>query len=751
MSSTVSKHVWPAMVAVALGCAGTARAQQSGAPQYAAPSGLEEIVVTAQKRSENLQQVPISITAFNATALENERVVNINDLAGLAPNLQIAQGDPAPGSTNPAISIRGIESNTNDVGAEDSPVAIYMDGVYLARAVGAVFDLADIERIEVLEGPQGTLYGRNAVAGAINIITQEPKGVFSAKQDLSGGNYGEFRTRTRIDLPAWNGLSVSATFLHSQNDGYVHNLGAGQTWDFRAATNGHLGIETSPSTLGSSDINAVFVAIKFRPPAIDDLTLNYKFDYSDQHNVPNGQQPVAVYAPASAIYALQPPGFRPIISYGPAYTVNNPFATDNPSTIWGQSLTIDYDVDDWLKLKSLTAYRSVQVTDTNQLDGGNNLRLFGQPYGIILATEFVDQHELSQEVDLNLSTKLVDATAGVYYFHEGSANYVNEIIFETIPGHTPGPANVSQSNQNYNVSVFGQATLHILDGLDLTGGLRYSTDDRATTDLTPDGFTGDSVHHRVDWLAQLAYHFAPDIMAYGKISTGYISGGNYNGVAFEPETITTAEAGLKADLLDKRLRTNASVYWSDLRNYQQFTLTPSVCGRAGQCIFNFGATHIFGGEAQISAVPTDHVVLDASLGYTHQLPQSNPATVPPVPAIFTPLVSLHVGAEYDFDELWGAEPSIRVEAQYASDIHWGPITGITQDYRTPSHWLVNARATLAEIPVEAATLKVSLWGKNIFDKRYVSYADPDQISGLGVSTAAVGPPATFGVDVSLKY
>ncbi len=748
MAPRASRQFRFAAIAAGLGVAAAAQAQTPAAPT---PPGLEEIVVTAQKRSENLQQVPISITALNAAALENSRVENLNDLGGLAPNMQVAQGAPAAGSTNPSISIRGIESNVNDVGAEDSPVAIYMDGVYLARAVGAVFDLADIERIEVLEGPQGTLYGRNAVGGAINVITQEPKGVFSAKQDLSGGNYGEFRSRTRVDFPEFQGFSAAVTFLHSQNDGYVKNLGAGQTWDFRTATNGHLGIETSPATLGSSDTNAIFVALKYQPPSLDNLTFNYKFDYSSQNDVPNGQQLTSVYAPATGIYAFQPPGFRPIISFGPTYTVNNPFATDNPSIIFGQSLTIDYAVNDWLKLKSLTAYRSVQVTDTNQLDGGNNLMVAGNPFGIVLATEFVDQHELTQEVDLNATTEMIDVTAGIYYFHEGSANYVNEIIFSPIPNHTPGPSNVSQSNQNQNVSVFGQGTLHILDGLDLTAGLRYSNDDRATTDLTPDGFSGDSIHHRVDWLAQLAYHFTPDVMAYGKVSTGYISGGNYNGVAFQPETITTAEAGVKADLLGKRLRTNGSIYWSDFRNYQQFTLTPSVCGVAGQCIFNFGATHIFGGELQVSALPMDHVVLDGSLGYTHQLPQASPPSVPPVPAIFSPLVNLRFGGEYDFGEFWGGQPSIRVDAQYVTDVHWGPIVGLTHDYTTPAHWVVNARATLADIPVNSATLKVSLWGKNIFDERYVSYADPDQLSGLGVSTAAVAPPATFGVDVTLKY
>jgi iron complex outermembrane recepter protein len=594
------------LAAVTAGFMHGARAQQV-APPSGSP-GLEEIVVTAQKRSENLQQVPISITALDAATLADERVESINDLMGLAPNMQVAQGAPAAGPTNPNIAIRGIESNVNDVGAEDSPIAIYLDGVYLARAVGAVFDVADIERIEVLEGPQGTLYGRNAVGGAINVITQEPKGVFGVKQDLSGGNYGEFRTRTRLDLPEAAGLSASITFLHSENGGYVHNVGAGQTWNFATATNGHLGIETSPSMLGSSDTNAVFVALKYQPPALDNLTINYKFDYSDENDVPNGQQLVAVYAPATAIYGLQPPGFRPIVSYSPSYTVNNPFATENPSTIWGQSLTIDYTVNDWLKLKSLTGYRSLQVTDTNQLDGGNNLMLGGQPYGLIVATEFADQHELSEELDANLTTSFVDATAGIYYFHEGSANYVNEIVFESIPNHTPGLPGVSQSNDNMNVSVYGQATFHLIDKLDLTAGLRYSTDDRATTDLTSDGFTGESVHHRVDWLAELAYHFTPDIMAYGKVSTGYISGGDYNSVAFQPETITTAEAGAKSDMLEKRLRANVAIYWSDLRNYQQFTLTPSVCGLAGQCIFNFGATHIFGGEAQLSALPTDHIV-----------------------------------------------------------------------------------------------------------------------------------------------
>jgi iron complex outermembrane receptor protein len=202
----------------------------SAQPASGASSGggtLEEIVVTAQKRSENQQVVPVSVTAISPTMLANARILNAMDLAGTVPNLFIMQGASMNGSTStPWMTLRGIEANNTGTVQTDSGIGIYVDGVYVARASGQVFDLADVQQIEVLRGPQGTLFGRDSVGGAINFITKDPTGSFGATEDLSFGNLGEIRNKTTVNFDEFAGFRLSLTYLHSQDDGYIKNLDA---------------------------------------------------------------------------------------------------------------------------------------------------------------------------------------------------------------------------------------------------------------------------------------------------------------------------------------------------------------------------------------------------------------------------------------------------------------------------------------------------------------------------------------------
>uniref|UniRef100_UPI0012392943 TonB-dependent receptor n=1 Tax=Sphingobium estronivorans TaxID=1577690 RepID=UPI0012392943 len=246
-------------------------AQELTAPA-AAGGGVEDIVVTAQRREENLQRVPIAVTALTAKAIEQRRIMDVADLNNLAPGLNVSTTSGA----SPIITVRGLNGGGVVLPGIDGPIALYIDGIYIARTVGSLFDLAEIERIEVLRGPQGTLFGRNATAGAISFITKGPTGEWGLKQDFSVGNNDYFRTRTTLNLPEWNGLSASVTYMHIEQDGPVRNL-QNSAYDFSAVTNGRIGVIRSARTLGLKNEEGVQVAVRYEPSS------DIKFCPSSEH------------------------------------------------------------------------------------------------------------------------------------------------------------------------------------------------------------------------------------------------------------------------------------------------------------------------------------------------------------------------------------------------------------------------------------------------------------------------------------
>src|ERR1700761_561618 len=347
-----------------------AHAQDQAQQATAQAAGLEEIVVTAQRREQRLQSVPISITALGSETLKAERIETVGDLNAVAPNLTVRPG--AGGNQSPNYTLRGILGASSAAG-QDKGVSPYLDGVYLQAQSGSVFELADIERIEVLKGPQGTLFGRNATGGAIQIITKDPTGEFSGYQEFSAGNLGIFRSKTHVDLPAFGPISAYITYLHSQHDGDTRNLGAGTQWNYYS-TGTISGTQTSPSRLGDDDTNAVMAAVKY---SSDDFDLVYKGDYTHDDYTPNAQG--VSYLPAiyggpttpsflRQLYNASPNPMTPITTQRPD-AVNNWFATPGVTENWGHNLTAKYYVNDSIQLKNILSLRQTKNYTTFQLDG----------------------------------------------------------------------------------------------------------------------------------------------------------------------------------------------------------------------------------------------------------------------------------------------------------------------------------------------------------------------------------------------
>ncbi|WP_156495554.1 TonB-dependent receptor [Croceicoccus estronivorus] len=284
------------------------------------------IIVTAERRSQNLQDVPISISAFTDEQLDTKRITGIADLQGAVPNVQFT---PFPNvATSQRIFIRGI-GNVNDQITQDPSVAVYVDGIYTARIQGQATDVADLERVEVLRGPQGSLYGRNATGGAINFVTKAPQfGEFSGSLRASAGNDDLFEARGSLNIPVGDTLALQLGYMHSQKDGYVKNLGTGS------------------KRFGDRRRDAYRFAMRWEP--VDGLDIRYSYDRSEVGD--------------TAPYALTPVPLYPGKAKRP--TESSPYVRDlerNDITAQGHSLIIAYDVSDAVQIKSLTGYRKMNV------------------------------------------------------------------------------------------------------------------------------------------------------------------------------------------------------------------------------------------------------------------------------------------------------------------------------------------------------------------------------------------------------
>ena len=358
-----------------------AAAAPAAAPAADSGKQLEEVVVTAQRRSERLQNVGVSVTAITAQSLETHRVEQISDLNGMAPNVIVNPG--ITGQNNVTATIRGLASAP--VAPGQSPaVAYYLDGVYLANLYGNLLDLADIQQIEVLKGPQGTLLGRSAVGGAISITTTNPVGEFHVTETLSGGNYNQFKNKTHVELPRMGPFTASFTYMHFQRTGDIKNTGAGVVWDLGPARNSlpyrgshHNDIFTSAKTLGDQDTNAFMGTVRFQP--VDNFSLTYKFDYSHEDFTPSG---IGVLNPAlfpgfpeMGLFLGSQTGSAAILQGGLTRptSINNNFAAPNTEVNSGHNLTLDWHANSVFEVKDIMSYRSNEMVDDVNFNGDSGL------------------------------------------------------------------------------------------------------------------------------------------------------------------------------------------------------------------------------------------------------------------------------------------------------------------------------------------------------------------------------------------
>jgi iron complex outermembrane recepter protein len=587
---------------------------------------LEEITVTARRQTENLQSTPISITAFSGERLEAQGITQVNRIQDFTPNLTFANIPSNSGvASNAAVYIRGI--GQNDFAPTVEPgVGIYIDGVYLGRTAGGVFDLIDVNSVEVLRGPQGTLFGRNTIGGAINLTTVQPTDEFKLKADIKYGTDDRINVRAMVSGPLAEGLYAKISAGLFSQDGYVNAPALGKKF-------------------GNQDTKMVRGALRFAPvdsPFEATIAADYTRDKS------NGAPVVVtgVDPTATGSFAALQNGIASGFGAGPdcfsAAAAGNTqcynqriFSKDtNYSTgrtfsdleLWSASLTASYDLNDDMQIKSITAIRRINGTFAQDRDGSN--------IQINHVYDDFTQKQFSQEFQFTgkaLDDKLNWVT-GLYFFKEKGQD-LNDIDFLVVSAASGGYYDYK------NWAAFAQLGYKITDKLTLTGGLRYTQDRK---DYLPDQFvkstlapflvipTGtrivpyETVKADVNkWtpMVNLSYQVTSDAMLYATYSQGFKSGGYTQRIfppepslpSFKPETVDSYEAGFKLMAFGNRLRLNGAAFYTD---YNDMQLLVADATRVGPFITNAGKARIQGFELETNFAPGDGWRLNAAVGMT---------------------------------------------------------------------------------------------------------------------------------------
>lgn len=633
---------------------------------------LEEMVVTARRREEGLQNAPIAISAFTGESLAYRGITRLDEIASFVPSLTL-QNNPAFGgsSNSAAIFLRGV-GQKDFLPTTEPGVGLYVDGVYIARSVGGILDLIDVERLEVLRGPQGTLFGRNTIGGAISITTvkPDPNGEFEAELSAAYGTDDRINLRGAAMMPISDTLALRASAASFEQDGYVDRADGTDLGDDDTQT-GRLALAWLPTDRLRVDLSADATRDRENGPAMQLLGIDFT-DLSQLNGVVAAVPPPMAFIHNVTTAALQPgvpcaatDAAGNGITFNPAAPdcfdtryVNSDGNGENQGTaptesetdIWGVSANVEYQLGDSMTLKSITAWRELDSEFAR--DGDHS------PHRIVQFFDDLQQDQFTQELQLLGSTDKLNWILGAYYFTEDGDN--ENILDFTVSNFRSGGA-----FDNEAWAAFAQATYDITDRWHLTLGGRYTDE---TKKFTPDqvifqnyyeGISNvvppgnplaaldapflqagtpilPSVEKEIEIdeftpMANLSFDATDDVMVYLSYSEGFKSGGFTQRVfppivpgftappdatdeelipTYEPEYVDAWELGVKSTLMDGRLRLNAATYYSEYDDLQV-----QVFNSVAPVTENIGSATISGFELEVQAAPGDGWLIEGTFSY----------------------------------------------------------------------------------------------------------------------------------------
>ena len=701
-------------------------AGQSAVPTTPAPSGVEEIVVTAQRRSENLQRVPISVSVATSAQLQASGVSSLQSLKLVEPSVQIAN---TAGQILPFI--RGVGSRAVAPGVEP-PIAVYVDGVYYASPITTAFSFNNIEQIEVLRGPQGTLFGRNATGGLIQVITREPSSTFSGDASVGYGSYNTLASNLYLTGGLANGVSADIAYSGTfQGTGYGTNVYNGKDVH--------------------RDYHDIGIRSKLKAEIAEHTTAHLIFDYSDQKN--------NLFVAGVKAGTTLPRGFGPVFQSN--YDIDQNIQPIIKNRTGGVSLRLDHDFGT-VKLASITAYRKIE---SNPIYDGD----YTATNGVTLNPKETD-HQLSQELQvLSNSRGPIQWVLGAYYF-DADARFSPLTYLYAGPSVAITPSGAQTERQlrtgqgTNSIAGYGQATATLTSRLRLTGGLRYTNERRTLTGPVTSFFSnGGSTTTNYDeaarfkkltFRAAVDYDLSSNLLAYASFNRGFKSGGfNASAVtlgAFKPEQLDALEAGLKSTLLDKKLRLNVAIYHY---NYDNLQVSEIVNGTSG--IVNGGQAKMYGldldGEARISS----ELRIRFAYNYLHAKYTSFPgapiARINPAGGFTTPAgdaagnrTALSPRNTANISPTWsvplGSRKLTLTETTYYSGRY----------YFEPDNFIVQGKyvSVAASVKLDLNDrLSVTGWVNNLTDHHVLQLGNIT----AGVYRFAYEPPRTFGFTLDGKF
>ena len=762
----------------------TAAQTPSGPPAAEEAETIESVIVTARRRAESLQDTPVAVTALSADALERQQVVSTTDLDKVAPNIQFHSYGTLTGNNSAAqVFIRGI-GQTDATPAVDPGVGVYIDDVYMGRAVGAAMEFRDISSVQILRGPQGTLFGRNTIGGAVLLTTNEPgtDAGNSIRVGLGDDNLRE--AFGAFDLPLGGDWSARLALGMKQRDGYVTRVADGKD-------------------LGDEDMRTGQVAVKWAPSESFSLTLRGDYTEEDENGSPfvfREMNEAATFVGAASQAAGCPNMLDPLpppVLVGPLadprcgndaqalgeFRNGGTYPASSTLENRGGSLVASWEVNDVLSFKSITADRRLEWTGTRDAD---NTPL------LILHTNYDSKSEqFSQELQAVVDTDRLDGVIGAYYFDEDSFDRL------LVPLGNPGSSYDTQrvAMDSKARAAFTEWTFKFTDALSATAGVRYTKETKglqatmfnvspasaaepaAPTLLCP--FAGPPPSQTgclflttnrfardfsaTTKSASVQYRFNEKVMTYLSWSEGFKSGGfnqRYNAappgnapISFGAETAESYEIGLKLDPLDT-LRINIAAFSTDYDDIQMTYRLGVV-----PLLFNAGVASIDGGELELEFAPTEDFRLDASVGYLDAkfdtiTPPPPFGTVTPTATAtlssrlpFTPEFQGHLGLSYTFHPgaNWLLTP--RVDVSYTDEQFFdaGNSPEIAQDEAIT---LLSASVALMSADEK---WKVVLGGSNLTDELYPVAGTSSLTTASGYSEVIYARPRSVTLSVTRNF
>lgn len=745
---------------------------------------IDEIMVTARRRAESLQDTPVAVTALSAASLERQQVISTTDLDKIAPNIQFHSYGTLTGNNSAAqVFIRGI-GQTDATPAVDPGVGVYIDDVYMGRAVGAAMEFRDIANVQILRGPQGTLFGRNSIGGAVLLTTNKPGADAGNSVRVGVGEDNLREAFGAFDIPLGGDWSSRIALGFKQRDGYVERVSDGKD-------------------LGDEDMRTGQLAVRWNPSESFDITLRGDYTKEDENGSPfvfRAMNEGATFVGAASIAAgcpdiLDP--FPPPLLVGPTadprcgndaqalghFRNGGTYPASSTLENSGLSLVADWKVSDAVSLKSITSDRSLEWTGTRDAD---NTPL------LILHTNYRSRSDqFSQELQAIVDSERLDGVFGLYYFEEDSFDRL------LVPLGNPGTSYDTQrvAMDTEARAAFTEWTFEFSEGFSATAGIRYTketkglqatmfnvspataTEPPAPTSTCP--FAGppptqtgclflttnrfEREFSATTKSASLQYRFNESIMTYVSWSEGFKSGGfnqRYNAappdnapISFGAETAESYEIGVKLDPLDT-LRVNIAAFTTDYDDIQMTYRLGVV-----PLLFNAGVASIDGGEIELEFAPTADFRLDAAIGYLDAKfdsitppPPFGPVTPTATASLssrlpFTPEWQGHFGLSYTFHlgSKWSLTPRGDVSYTDRQFFDAGNSPEIAQDEAVT---LVSASLALAS---EDDKWRFVLSGANLTDEDYPVAGTSSLTTASGYSEVIYSRPRSISLSASRRF